>query len=84
MKPLPPLPEPLVVRRSAHGYHGTFTAAQMTEYGGQCASSSQDLLQELANIANADTEEWDDRTEFEAWAKSRARSAIAKATGSAV
>jgi len=31
------------------------------------------LRQELRNIANADTKEWDDPTQFEAWAKSRAR-----------
>ncbi len=32
-----------------------------------------ELEQELRNIANADTAEWDDPTQFEAWAKSRAR-----------
>jgi hypothetical protein len=35
-----------------------------------------DLEQELRNIANADTVAWDDPTEFEAWAKSRARGAL--------
>ena len=40
-----------------------------------------ELLQELQAIANADTAEWTDRTEFEAWAKSRARAAIAKVVG---
>ena len=61
---------------------------------GECASkeakananifaSASELLQELQAIANADTAEWTDRTEFEAWAKSRARAAIAKATGAA-
>ena len=44
-------------------------------------AAAPDLLQELRNIANADTAEWDDKTEFEAWAKNRARAAIAKATG---
>ncbi len=42
-----------------------------------------DLLQELRNIAIANTFEWDDRTDFEAWAKNRARAAITAATGSA-
>jgi hypothetical protein len=46
-------------------------------------AAAPDLLQELRNIANADTAEWDDRSEFEAWAKSRARFAIANATGCA-
>jgi uncharacterized membrane protein YccC len=34
--------------------------------------------QELKNIANADTVAWDDPTEYEAWAKSRARWALGK------
>jgi hypothetical protein len=34
------------------------------------------LEQELRNIANADTVEWDDPTQFESWAKSRARHAL--------
>ncbi|SDH11523.1 hypothetical protein SAMN05216466_107152 [Paraburkholderia phenazinium] len=34
--------------------------------------------QELKNIANADTIEWDDPTQYEAWAKSRARWALGK------
>lgn len=36
------------------------------------------LRQELKNIANADTVAWDDPTEFEAWAKSRARHALSQ------
>lgn len=36
------------------------------------------MRQELKNIANADTIEWDDPTEYEAWAKSRARWALGK------
>lgn len=35
------------------------------------------LRQELKNIANADTIAWDDPTEFEAWAKNRARHTLA-------
>jgi uncharacterized membrane protein YccC len=34
--------------------------------------------QELKNIANADTIAWDDPTEYEAWAKNRARWALGK------
>lgn len=45
----------------------------------ESAAERKELLDELRNIANADTVEWDDRSEFEAWAKSRARAAIAKA-----
>jgi len=40
-----------------------------------------ELLQELRHIANADTVEWDDPTDFEVWAKNRARAAIEKAEG---
>ena len=36
------------------------------------------LEQTLREIANADTVEWDDPTEFEAWAKSRARFTLGK------
>lgn len=39
-----------------------------------------ELLQELRYIAEAKTWTWDDPTDFEAWAKSRARFAIEKAT----
>lgn len=45
--------------------------------------AAPDLLQELRNIADANTSQWDDKSDFEAWAKSRARAAIAKATGAA-
>jgi hypothetical protein len=36
------------------------------------------MRQELKNIANADTIAWDDPTEYEAWAKNRARWALGK------
>lgn len=35
-------------------------------------------MQELKNIANADTVAWDDPTQYEAWAKSRARFTLGK------
>ena len=49
------------------------------EANARLIAAAPDLLQELKNIANANTVEWDDPTEFEAWAKNRARAAIAKA-----
>jgi molybdenum cofactor biosynthesis enzyme MoaA len=39
---------------------------------------SEAMRQELKNIANADTVEWDDPTQYEAWAKSRARHTLGK------
>jgi hypothetical protein len=42
------------------------------------AARIAELEQELRNIANADTVEWDDPTQFEAWAKSRARHTLGK------
>ena len=44
-------------------------------------AAAPDLLAELQNIANANTREWDDPDDFKGWAQSRARFAIAKATG---
>jgi hypothetical protein len=44
----------------------------------QQAERIAELEQELRNIANADTVEWDDPTQFEAWAKSRARHTLTK------
>lgn len=47
-------------------------------------ASAPDLLAELENIANANPRLWDVevRDQFQQWAQSRARAAIAKATGS--
>jgi hypothetical protein len=45
----------------------------------QQAAKIATLEQTLREIANADTVEWDDPTEFEAWAKSRARHTLAAA-----
>ena len=47
-------------------------------------AAAPDLLTELQNIANARTAKWADPSEFEAWAKNRARYAIAKAQGGIV
>ena len=38
-----------------------------------------ELADELQNIANANTRDWDDPTDFKAWAQSRARHALQKA-----
>ena len=59
----------------------TYFGAVYLDSDARLIAAAPDLLQELKNIANADTVEWDDPTEFEAWAKNRARAAIAKATG---
>jgi hypothetical protein len=47
----------------------------------QQAAKIATLEQTLREIANADTVEWDDPTEFEAWAKSRARHSLAAERG---
>jgi type II secretory pathway component PulK len=44
---------------------------------------TKELLDELQNIANARPETWDDPSDFQGWAQSRARAAIAKAKGEA-
>lgn len=46
-------------------------------------SAAPELLAELENIANADLSKWapEVRDQFREWAQSRARAAIAKATG---
>lgn len=46
-------------------------------------AAAPDLFAELQNIANAKPETWDEevRDQFREWAQSRARAAIAKATG---
>lgn len=67
-------------RISAYQWSRILSVAEDGEKG-RLISAAPDLIQELKNIANADTVEWDDPTEFEAWAKNRARAAIAKATG---
>lgn len=42
------------------------------------ANLIHELVAALKEIVNADTAEWDDPSEFEAWAKDKARAAIAK------
>jgi hypothetical protein len=58
------------------------------EFRADCEKQAEELFaigrklelatQELKNIANADTVEWDDPAQYEAWAKSRARWALGK------
>ena len=57
------------------------SAAQAEQKRG--ADCYPELLAELQNIANADPSKWDEETrdQFQQWAQSRARAAIAKATG---
>lgn len=56
-------------------------ALELAAYVKACAAP--ELLAELQNIANAKPETWDEETrdQFREWAQSRARAAIAKATG---
>ena len=49
------------------------------EANARLIAAAPDLLAELENIANANTADWDDPSDFKAWAQSRARAAIAKA-----
>mgnify|MGYP000864524239 CR=1 FL=1 len=50
---------------------------------GMLFSSALELLEELQHIANADPSNWyeEARDQFQQWAQSRARAAIAKAEG---
>lgn len=42
---------------------------------------NQSLINELHNIVNAKTWDWDDPSDFKEWAQNRARAALARATG---
>ena len=68
---------------SEHNCVGDYQQFDSTATAEAVYACGPELLAALQNIANSDTVEWDDRTEFEAWAKSGARAAIAKATGEA-
>ena len=51
------------------------------EFRADCEKQAEELYamqRALTDIANADTVAWDDPTEYEAWAKSRARWALGK------
>ena len=51
------------------------------EFRADCEKQAEELYamqRALTDIANADTIAWDDPTEYEAWAKSRARWALGK------
>jgi hypothetical protein len=63
------------IRRTQADCPDSLAAADMIEHQ---AARIATLEQTLREIANADTVEWDDPTEFEAWAKSRARWTLAK------
>lgn len=55
---------------------------ELSKADARLIAAAPDLLQELQNIANAKPSTWDEemRDQFQAWAQSRARAAIAKAT----
>lgn len=57
---------------------GGWTARGISAYAKKLETRIAALEQELRNIANADKGEWDDPTQFEAWAKSRARWTLEK------
>lgn len=60
--------------------HGPWCfVSKITANENHLIAAAPELLEALRNIANADTVAWDDKTEYEAWAKNRARAAIAKA-----
>ena len=54
-----------------------------SEANARLIAAAPDLLDELQNIANASPHTWDDPSDFQGWAQSRARAAIAKAKGEA-
>jgi len=54
------------------------TMVKSSDYDALLAQAWE-LADELQNIANANTRDWDDPTDFKAWAQSRARHALQKA-----
>jgi hypothetical protein len=61
----------------ADNIHGTDIAYVRADALEAANAHIAELEQELRNIANADTVAWDDPTEFEPWAKNRARHTLA-------
>jgi len=57
------------------------TASVVALANAHLIAAAPDLLQELKNIANACYREWDNPDDFQAWAQSRAKFAIAKVEG---
>lgn len=51
------------------------------EANAKLMAGAVDLFLELQNIVNATPEEWEDPSDFRAWAQSRARHTIAKVLG---
>ena len=64
-------------------YVGEMEGATCNYADARLIAAAPDLLAELQNIANAKPSGWDEemRDQFREWAQSRARAAIAKATG---
>ncbi len=74
-----------IIESGAHDGDMFIPVADLVENGevqanARLIAAAPDLLAELQNIANADTSDWDDPNDFKAWAQSRARHTIAKAT----
>ena len=55
------------------------TEREIIEQFDALRTQARGLAQELRNIANADTRDWDDPTDFKAWAQNRARHALQRA-----
>lgn len=61
--------------------HYSGATKKATKANARLMANAPELLQELISIASAMTGTWEDPSDFKAWAQSRARFAIAKATG---
>ena len=57
---------------------GNATVVLASDYDALHAQAGA-LAKELQNIANANTRDWDDPTDFKAWSQSRARHAVEQA-----
>lgn len=70
---------------SSNGEFGcpTNPTSEQASANARLIAAAPELLAELQNIANANTCDWYDSSDFKAWAQSRASAAIAKATGGA-
>ncbi len=74
-----PIPSQMIVQVGGHA------EVKEAEANARLIASAPDLLAELQSIAKADPTKWEEdiRDLFQQWAQSRARAAIAKATGDA-
>jgi len=63
----------LKIQRDYEGYEGWYYTR---EQHAQLLATHQSLYDELTNIANANTKDWDDPSDFKAWAQNRAKAAL--------